>query len=535
MDRQQALKQSVGGVESVLCLMIAMILLAFGVLWGGCSKDTDSDQVGDGTDTDSETNHETESDTNADVNTDPDTASENVDALSQYQKSYCEPLAQLFCEQARVCGCDLIPGWPEDPHGCRDFVRDKCVSGIDGFKDALSEGELVVVEDAPAACLDAIEVATGPCELTPEYAIGSVCLLMISSEEKIGKSCTFPVCAHGKGSCDKNGICQPIPTLEESCTGVCEVPFVCRGGTCVSLGALESPCAKDEQCLAPLKCRSQKCQALSPEDGACTKEEHCQAGLTCDGIKCVSTADPCTGPEDDCGHMGACLGSTAKVCLPQSALGEPCDSHTACGEAAWCDRDGSGKCEILPSVGEDCADGVYCGEGLGCRFPDGPCEALPGKGAPCALGVLGPFLCADGLGCVGMICADLPGKGEECAIDNRCAGDLGCDFTTKGSICTPRSPTNGPCTNDTMCGQGDYCSFRTLVCTPHVEEGGECRDGNECGPGRTCLPTGPGKAICVATPGQGEACFFECAEGLTCSLENREGRCAPPICGILAG
>jgi hypothetical protein len=49
------------------------------------------------------------------------------------------------------------------------------------------------------------------------------------------------------------------------------------------------------------------------------------------------------------------------------------------------------------------------------------------------------------------------------------------------------------------------------------------------------VPELSGGAKCVRTPAQGEPCFFECADGLVCEQRTSEGRCAPPICGVLAG
>ncbi|MEZ4294654.1 MAG: Dickkopf N-terminal cysteine-rich domain-containing protein [Polyangiaceae bacterium] len=143
---------------------------------------------------------------------------------------------------------------------------------------------------------------------------------------------------------------------------------------------------------------------------------------------------------------------------------------------------------------------------------------------------MGPFVCAPDLGCVDGVCAALPGDGEPCTLDSRCAGDLACDFTPRGSVCGPRKPAFAPCQNDQICEEGLYCEFSLGQCTAILAAGSPCNDGNECGPTGSCLPGPSGAFECAPKPSAGQRCLFECTEGLHCAPLASESFCAPEIC-----
>ena len=446
---------------------------------------------------------------------------------------YCVPLSEFLCAQAVDCGCNEISGWPGEA-GCLEYEQEKCLIMVEGFSDIMEFEPLAIIQEVASECIAAIEHSTGHCDLPPDGRLTGACLPMLSSRKELGSSCSFPVCADGKGFCDPSqNICKAIPEIDEPCMGICKHPLICteEKEKCKEPKSAEKSCERDLECSVPLECLNGVCTTLLLAGDACSVSQECSTGLGCYEGECLLPPPVCTSQDDDCGNQGRCLASSQKICQPIAGIGEECESQRECGNTMWCDQGGSGLCEEMPEEGEVCGSGVYCADDAACSMESNTCEAIPNEGEHCSLGVLGPHICAEGLGCIEMLCAAIPLEGEPCAFQNLCAGDLGCDFREQGSICTVPSGLGGDCTNDTMCSEG-FCDFSTLRCALYELDGGACVDGNECAPGYSCVPEGS-SIVCRETPNEGESCLFDCAQGLMCSQSDQEGRCSPPICSIM--
>ncbi len=317
-----------------------------------------------------------------------------------------------------------------------------------------------------------------------------------------------------------------LPEVTEEVAALCERVFV-RGGA----GA---------GCEAP-GCGLAAAEPAGVVGAACDGDAGCAAGLACAAGRCAAPeAAACTPGGAECGGEARCVVRSGRRECVEAGLGEACGSAEACGAGQVCQE---GRCALAGGLGEPCADGVYCQEGLACRFDDMTCQALPQEGEACALGVYGPFLCAEGLGCrcVGegpgcreRACAPLPGLGEACSQDARCVEGLGCRFGEDGeNTCVERVAPGEACTNDSECAAGAYCDFGALRCRAILPVGAACRDGNECGGAGTCAPDEAEGFACAPRPGPGDACFLECSAG-ACETVELDAACGAAICEVLA-
>ena len=263
------------------------------------------------------------------------------------------------------------------------------------------------------------------------------------------------------------------------------------------------------------------CAALAGEGGSCAAPEGCAVGLVCKAGKCEKPAGTCE-VDADCGNLATCLKPSKRTCETPGAAAADCASTAECGDGLYCAD--TGKCAVAPGLDAPCGNGTACAKGLACDFDAAVCKPIPTSGKPCALGELGPFVCADGLGCVAGTCGALPTAGKECTTDNRCATGLACDFTATGSFCVTPKPAGGACENDQVCQAGLYCG-PSGTCTASLALGKPCKDGNECGDG-TCVPDALGAFTCQPKPGKGATCLFDCAAGLVC-----HGQPLPHVCG----
>lgn len=407
-------------------------------------------------------------------------------SLAALVDAWCPVLAARFCEAARRCGCDAVPGFDAEP--CVVRTERGCRSQLAGFADRVESGVLVAAPRVPEGCEVALDAALAGCRVPDLDVFTVACPLVWPSDA----SRTLP----GSGAPCFEGLCAE--GLRCSSEGTCVAPM--SGGACM---------------LA----------------GDCPAEERCDAGR-CRPWQLDGPGDSCAGPGDCMGDL-SCLASPDRECRPR-VDGGPCTSDLDCVESAFCDE---GACVPSPGLGADCGGGVACASGLGCRFApgegEGTCQPLPVAGEPCALGRDGPFLCAAGLACRDRICGAVPGEGEPCAVGQvRCGDGLVCHVEGVDSVCRPPVGEGARCMLDESCADGLYCDFGTVTCTRVREAGSACTDGNECGRDGACVPDGSGVFRCVPRPGLGEACFLDgsCLDGLACRSVHDAGACAPPMC-----
>jgi len=230
-------------------------------------------------------------------------------------------------------------------------------------------------------------------------------------------------------------------------------------------------------------------------------------------------------PGDDSTENGAAqdeaLFGKRATCQPRFALGADCSkSSDGCAAGLYC-ADSTKRCTKLPTIGQACANGAQCASGFACTQDgeSGVCRTMPGAGEACGFGLMGPFLCKDGLGCEDATntCRPLPTIGQRCTIDSRCAAPYACDWTAEGSFCRVRKAEGGACQNNQICRDGLFCDFSTGACARLRAAGSKCSAGNECVSGLSCNPpTWFGSWRCGPKPALGRTCGFDCAGDALC-------------------
>ncbi len=456
--------------------------------------------------------------------------------LAAFEEHYCVPMGEVLCGIVETCDCAVVPGFP-DPAECMTAWLERCRARALAFADAFDDGTLVFCPGAAGRCVEAYRKATGECgDGWPEQTLPAGCVQMVSSVVKAGETCVLP----GIGCSGGSGICSPydamcseaVPGWEEPCEGVCQEGFVCGSGNVCVPGNAGDACVSERDCATPLTCVEHRCAPALEPGVSCETDIQCRAGLACvDGV-CDNPPILCDF-ENTCGDHAACVATRARVCRPAAGSGEGCANSGDCVGSSWCD---AGFCEPLPELDEPCALQVYCAPGLACDWDSGMCRPLPGLGEACAFGEMGPFVCAEGLACLGDVCGPLPQEGETCGSGNHaCGPGLGCSFNTDGtSTCEPQVGAGFPCTNDRQCTYGTYCEYSLNLCASWVAWGNSCNDGNECGPEGSCLPrTAGGGFVCAPMPEVGEACYLECVPDAVCRFLETEGVCAAPVCGSI--
>lgn len=451
---------------------------------------------------------------------------------------YCLPLAQLLCGRGSSCGCGaLLPGGALDESACVNAQTVKCKEAYGFLAEATMQGVAVVWKSRAKTCIEALAASADGCARLRPALEDAGCDPWFGGDEPVGAACAFPLCAGGLGVCE-GGTCKALPGEGEPCQGPnCAAGLVCLEGVCKPPGAVGSSCSDIAGCGAGLQCAGGICKAPVASGQTCESTEECNAGLACVGGSCGEPSSPCKGA-DSCGQGAIC--AAPRACAAPGTPGENCDSSEDCEAGLRC---GEGTCVAAAAQGQPCDDGVYCGKGLACTLDTGLCQPLPEAGSPCALGVFGPILCADGLGCIDGTCGPLPGKGKPCAMENRCSpedtngdgkgGDLGCDFTADGSFCNPRRGPGSPCQNDAICTDGLYCDGKTGTCAAALPSGSPCSAGNECGANGTCQPSSGSTFACAPLPGAGSYCLFDCEKGLRCRANAAKATCLPGICTLL--
>ncbi|MEW5853546.1 MAG: Dickkopf N-terminal cysteine-rich domain-containing protein [Myxococcota bacterium] len=463
----------------------------------------------------------------------PETDAGTLGTYADLEQTLCQDIPAFICESATNCGCIVPSGDVVDATTCTTQRREQCVQQLQVFQQPIADGLVVVLKDRLAQCLARYHTVIGTCEAPLSPLLIAECDPVVSTTVRLGESCTEPICDFGRGYCDNNGICQPVPGPGGSCTRLCQVGSWCREGTCTAFVAENGACTTREDCAPPLQCLNNTCTSLVTENGACTDTAQCAAGLECSNNVCTAPG-ACSTHGQTCANLASCAVPVDRRCATREPEGAACQQNSDCADGLYCDNVTT-TCTTLPGGGSACGNGVSCAAGLGCHEQSTTCETLPGDGASCALGPEGPFLCAAGLGCLNGVCGPLPVQGEECAIPNTCAPEYACDFTPEGSVCATRRGDGAACQNDQICESGLFCDYAgNSTCTPARPTGAACSSGNECGSDAVCLPGGSGYQ-CAPMPQQGESCLFDCAAGLYCRANLGEGRCVPELCSAVTG
>ncbi|MBI5495079.1 MAG: hypothetical protein HY904_08620 [Deltaproteobacteria bacterium] len=455
--------------------------------------------------------------------------------FADLRDGYCTRAAALWCASMAECGCVAPEGGALSVTACETFLLQRCQSGMADVGARVEAGALVVLPDFIEACLAASARSMGRCEPPRDDTTRVPCASMVAAPVELGGTCTGSICARGAGFCDETHTCTALPAAGQPCTSACAAGARCAEGTCRALLGPDGGCADDHACADHQRCVHARCTALAPPGAACAADESCAAALRCRGGHCEVPDGGCSVSDEPCANLATCAVPQTRRCATPGGEDAGCAQDQECTGGLFCEYDG-GRCHSLPADGAPCGNGVWCRNGLGCGMETGRCAALPGDGGACALGVLGPFLCAEGLACreTGS-CGAFPEDGEACAIPNTCAPGLGCDFTANGSVCAQRRPAGGACQNDQVCQDGLFCDFHVGTCAALRGVGAPCSSGNECGSGLTCTVDVPGNPHCLPIPGLAEPCLFDCAPGLYCRSVPGDGVCLAPICRAVLG
>jgi hypothetical protein len=435
-------------------------------------------------------------------------------------RDFCGPLADFVCTSAASCGCGaIVPGGALDQVACTAGWTAKCMAAWQPFVTAGA----AIDTAAATACVETLRGRTLPCARPDATIMFAVCAPFAIQPVALGEACTSPYCAGGAGGC-VSGTCVARGITGAACGDEygCATGLACNASVCSPLLAADASCAADLDCAPPLHCIAAHCRPLGIAGAACADASDCSLGMTCTASTCTAPSTTACTTSTDCGNRSTCGGASS--CQPRGSDGTACTQDGDCVAGSYCD-DTSHACIPRPAAGSPCARGVLCGTGLGCDTA-GNCATLPTSGQPCAMGEMGPFLCADGLGCIDGNCGALPGVGATCASDNRCAAGLGCDFSPAGSLCIVPRTEGGSCESDRSCAAGFHCGPGT--CTADLPTGSPCSVGNECA---GVCGIGPGGALeCRDAPLAGDPCIFpdECPTALTCAAGTLS--CLPEIC-----
>ncbi len=453
-------------------------------------------------------------------------------------------IAEWECKRVIACGCTAPKQTKPDQASCVAQLTP-------AIAQAWSNGGLVARADLIPLCVAALEADSATCAVAKLTNV-TTCLATLRWPGKKGDTCG----GNGPFLCADGGLCEG-----GKCTGnhlgmiavgqACSNPFVCGTaeciknaagkGTCQVPVAAGNPCTNVGDCEMPALCKAGICAAPAKATEKCSSVVDCGPGLDCVNGACAVPAF--CAPGNTCGNSGQCLGEIHNACAAQKAVNEACKDDSECVASAYCNATAH-VCAARPSLGEACGNGVSCAAGLGCETGKTTCEALPKAGAKCLLGPAGPFLCAPGASCAAntFICGTPPGENEPCAADNTCSdadidgdgkkGDLACNFTFKGSICSKKLALGAQCQNE-ACQDGLFCDYSTGKCAKPYAAGSACKNGNECGISAACNPNASSKLVCGPLPGATQACLTSCASGLYCDIGTASATCQPPVCADL--
>ena len=522
-------------------MRIFLVLFSFIVLACGSSNPVADANVDESDSSEIDTNEQDTSELDSTEQDEPDTSEQDTEfnssvlegeeAITALIEQFCEATKTALCEELQNCAC-LNSLLPDSFEQCVATGITDCSEDVNALRPSFLNGEAIVHQEHLSRCVDLLLESLHTCNDFSDTVGFAFCRHIVASTVPVGDACSeFFACGSGNGVC-LEGQCVALPNENETCSEICGDDTLCINEICVSWALLDENCGENQPCHPSLHCdqNSETCIMLGNEGDPCVNDSECAAGHGCETGVCINyTGTACE--DNSCAGNNQCYGSSERMCVSHNVVGASCERKDDCaGDLVCVDL----ICTQAPALGEPCNDGVYCAEGLACAFDFASgaegCALLPELGASCALGVRGPSICADGLGCVENTCVEMPQLGDPCTVDNRCAEDLGCDFTRDGSFCATRRGSGEHCDSTSVCLDGLFCDFEVLECTPFYELGETCSQGGECGEGRACLPNAIGDYQCTINPEEGDSCVGTCADGLFCEVQSSVSNCAPAIC-----
>lgn len=186
-----------------------------------------------------------------------------------------------------------------------------------------------------------------------QVAVGGACLTAIE--------CASERCDNAR-SCDGTVAC---------CRGVCleALPTIAVGAPC---SGTEATCGKGAYCdyVASPGVSTCKLIGMKAEGQTCDGARSCAGGLYCSDTK-VCTKPPKRGEACDpteylCNIYQDYCDPETRVCTARRAVGEACNSSSACRAEAHCDVDATKLCVADGDEGEACL-GASCRSSLECQ------------------------------------------------------------------------------------------------------------------------------------------------------------------------
>jgi len=277
-----------------------------------------------------------------------------------------------LCVRAVRCGLE------SSSEACEAYFRRPPPSSFGPARDA---GHLAFDGDQARRCEDAL--AGQSCDLTSRdfRVVPDACKKMFQGKIADGDPCAFDQeCASSRcdqGVCPEGACCigacgvtrsggnagDACDRSSECVSGFCDVDHICH-----ALGAVNAPCARDEQCDFGLACVSPspsipgECRPLPHLGDVCPYSRCAEQGAVCDASHhCVPVGLPgaACASQGDCSPFLEC-DTTSHTCIVLPTLGMPCDF--SCGGEAFCDFNGqsSGTCTAPTSNGTPCDDSGTC-------------------------------------------------------------------------------------------------------------------------------------------------------------------------------
>lgn len=250
----------------------------------------------------------------------------------------------------------------------------------------------------------------------------------------------------------ENKLCTLECDIRAAPVGQCGDGFYCRreanDGFCTpgtaGDGLRGDSCEVDTDC-ASLRCESGRCTNLCRQDeGGCFAGEYCIIEEGLDLGRCSNSSDgpagigePCEVAEDCrggecrieegadgycthwCGNDTGCPTSmrcdqTLSECVPggRSALGDPCEETSDCGDGLSCEAQDNRSICVSPCMAGECPGGFTCEMDL-CLPAASPLGSSCGAGPECMSG-----LCSDD-----GICSQACSESNVCPADYVCVSD----------------------------------------------------------------------------------------------------------------
>jgi hypothetical protein len=237
------------------------------------------------------------------------------------------------------------------------------------------------IQPAGASC--DTDISCGPglwCKrLTATSGCGT-CTLAAVQGDPCGPLASNAPC--GSGACD--GIaCVPVVGLGQMCMPEsinCSAGLICQMAGCAPPGGPGVICLFDTDCQDGLFCdpATGKCAARAQPGGDCATTE-CVLGFACGFVAPLADGGVDAGPV---------------TCLPLGGMGQACvfgSDGGVCKEAESCQDDG--KCSPIPALGDTC--------------DAGPCLTGLCQGGSCSLAAAGGA-CGQNFDCISSLCVAAP-------------------------------------------------------------------------------------------------------------------------------